>query len=234
MSASGLLLLLLVGPGTLFFVMAGKHHEMKSPSGWLQAMLLGLFFSFLTAFGFAAFGKAEAVWDVLGGGKIVANVADFSIVNYILAFTTGSFWRIFRLSKSPAEAWLSVEKRFRGEGEFFVSRNILEHLLFVCYSVKVKPVLRVVTTVGEYEGECIKYQWSDPPSLLILEGKDSRSMMVYVRLSEVKAVYLKNWAVIKKARYHDEGKYLRYIDESLPEKLKGKRDGCGNLWWPEI
>jgi hypothetical protein len=41
---------------------------------------------------------------------------------------------------------------------------------------------------------------------------------------------LENWAEIKSKKRKDVGEYLKFIDDDLPEKLKGKKDACGNVW----
>ena len=84
----------------------------------------------------------------------------------------------------------------------------------------------------EIKGTCLKYQWTEPRSVLLCckEDKNKEVTFVLVQLSEIQAVYLENWAEIKRKKREDTGEYLRLIDDDLPEMLKGEKDACGNVW----
>ncbi|MCL6478550.1 MAG: hypothetical protein K6T65_09035 [Peptococcaceae bacterium] len=223
--------MLLVVPGILFFMAAGKQSEMNSPSGWLMSLATGVVVAVITAIFFAMFGYDGIVRNILSNTNDIRDLYIYGFFVYLSAVFFGSAWRLFRIFGASRKIWLYAEKKFRYEGEFFVSRNLLEHLFFVCRAVNVNPEIKVVTSSHIYEGECIKYQWSQPSSLLLIENNEGQIGFIYINLSEVEAIYLKNWAQIKKARKVDEGEYLRFIGDDLPEKLKGKRDMCGNMWY---
>lgn len=228
MSATGAVLLLLVGPGVVFFVLSGKYDELKSPSGWLIALPFGLICSFIAACIFTITGKAEAVLYILTG-KFTIYIIDFGLIVYIAAAIVGMYWRIFRLSKKPSKLWLRLEKRFRTEGDLFVARNLLEHLLFICYAAKISPEFNIILASNkEVRGKCIKYQWTEPRSLLLLvDGpeKDNTTFLL-IPISSIQAIYLLNWLEIKNSKKVDEWEYIRFIDERLPDMLRGKKDGC--------
>lgn len=230
MGISSTILLAVVGPGLLFFLVSGRSDNIKSPAGWLLAFPIGLLLAFVASFFFTVFGRQEIVSGTIAGN--VSSFLDFCFWNYLLAFLTGSIWRLPRISSWWAGKVLRAEKRLRWEGKFFVSKNILEHLLCICYALKVQPRFRLVTASGkEIKGTCINYQWTEPRSLLLLsENEKKEAVFVVVSFSEIETVYLENWAEIKRKKREDTGEYLRLIDENLPEILKGKRDACGNVW----
>lgn len=176
-------------------------------------------------------GKAETVLYILAG-KFTIDIVHFGLFVYIIAASLGMYWRVFRLSKSPAKLWLKLEKKLRSEGDPFVSRNLLEHLLFVCYAAKITPEVNIILASDkEIRGKCVKYQWTEPRSLLLLvDGleKDNTAFLL-IPISSIQAIYLMNWLEIKNSKKVDEWEYIRFIDERLPDMLHGKKDGCSRI-----
>jgi len=121
----------------------------------------------------------------------------------------------------------------RCESDLLVSKNLLEHIIFICYAAKVVPDFRLVLSSGKkIRGKCVKYQWTEPRSLLLMVSNEEEISFVMVNVTSIQAIYMLNWAKLKYSREVDEGKYLRFIDDQLPEMVRGKKDECGNLWNP--
>lgn len=230
MGISSIILLSVVGPGLVFFMASGRSDYAKSPAGWLLAFPVGLVLAFVISLLLSLAGQQSTVTGTIEGN--VLSFMDFCFWNYMFSFFAGCAWRLPRLSAWWAGAVLKAEKKVRFEGSLFVAKNLLEHLLCICYALKVQPKLTIITTDGkEIRGACLKYQWTKPRSVLLLcENENKEATFVLVQLSKIQAVFLENWAEIRRKKLEDKGEYLRLIDDNLPEMLKGKKDACGNMW----
>jgi len=229
MGISSIVLFLVIGPGLVFFLVSGKTNEVKSLSGWLFAFPVGLMIDFFTCIYFLFTKQSQVIANIIEASN-VHNYTSFGFFVYVFAISFGVAWRAVRLSEKLAKFWLFAERKFRGEGKLFVAKNLLEHLLCICYAVKITPEIEVILfSDSELKGRCIKYQWTEPKSILLLKDSDEISF-IWIKISELKTICLLNWTDLKIAKHKDPGMFLRLIDDNLPEMLDGKRDGCGNMW----
>jgi len=227
------LLLMLLLPGALFYVVAGKRNQLDTPSGWLVATLIGLLISTLVAL----------LMYIPGGKKIVKTIALLWIGEKTISFyelkdmlwfmgfvysaslASGLGWRLLRSRlRKVNSALLKVESSFFDEG-IMISKNILENFLLAASVAQVVPDILIRLRSGEdVHGRCISYQWVKPKRLTVVTEEENVS---FIDLDSIEIIHVLNFRDFKDYKaVKDPWHYLRLVDKRLPEAL-GLKDERG-------
>lgn len=226
------LVLMILLPGVLFYVVAGKRDQLDTASGWLVAALIGLMMSVLAILIADMLGVKQMVGFVvtLSMGKlmetpqVVARLLLFASLTYSSSLMSGLVWRLFRSrSKKLNSALLETESRFFGEG-LMVSKNILENFLLAASAGEVVPEMLIHLQSGKIiRGRCISYQWVAPKRLAMITKEDEKEVLSLVELDSIETISVLNCedfvSQTGSAASKDPWHYLSLVDKRLPAEL---------------